>query len=149
MHGPNITCAPMRKYARCFMPLIRMDTMTIATETMPAPDQPITAGEHISTIAEDIYREVISDAIADKVDEALIETLERLLVPVVRKEDLKRKIYLTEKEVSELYSITPDALRTMRCRNRGDLAYIRDGRRILYPQKELQKYFEAKIKKGR
>ena len=123
--------------------------MTTSLEAVPLADQAAEEIDRISAFIPDICREVICDAIAGKVDDALAETLERLLVPVVRKEDLKRKVCLTEKEVSELYSITPDALRTMRSRNRGGPAYIRDGRRILYPQKELKEYFESKTKKGR
>lgn len=154
--------------------------MTIATETMPAPGQPNNIVPHIDSIAGQIYREVVSEAIADKIDTALVEALERLLAPtiggeeikqrldnflgaidkrldaalsetaerllapVAMMEELRRKEYLTEQEVSILYSISTSALRSDRSRGAGP-GYIKEGRKVLYPKQELKRYYERRL----
>jgi hypothetical protein len=78
----------------------------------------------------------------------LAETLNHLLAPVAEMEMLKRKELLTEKEVSLLYSVPRDSLRTERCRGRGPI-YVKDGKRVLYPARELAVYFERRLVKTR
>jgi hypothetical protein len=74
----------------------------------------------------------------------LNETLNNLLAPVAEIEILKRREYLTDKEVSILFPISPGALRVERSRGRGP-SYIKDGKRVLYSKRELIAYFERRM----
>lgn len=62
---------------------------------------------------------------------------------VVELEKLKRKEYLTEEEVSKLYNLSTATLRTKRSRGGGP-PYVKDGERVLYPQKDVRAYLEAR-----
>lgn len=81
-----------------------------------------------------------------KIKAAIKKALPKLLVPAAKLEELKRKEFLTEQEVGTLYSISPASIRSERSRGLGP-AYIKDGRRVLYPRQELEKYFEMRIVK--
>ena len=55
-------------------------------------------------------------------------------------EMLKRKEYLTEREVELLFSVPVATLQTWRSRGRGP-AYIKDGKKVLYSTQKLREYF--------
>lgn len=81
--------------------------------------------------------------------EKLLSRIAQLFQPAARMEILNRKEFLTEKEVEELFSIPVATLQTNRCRNKG-ARYIKEGRKVLYPKKELMEYYMSgliKIKK--
>lgn len=71
------------------------------------------------------------------------ETFERTLGPLAASvqdiEEIKRKINLTPEEVERVYGLNAATLANKRAKAAGP-RYIKDGGKILYPQKELQKY---------
>lgn len=67
------------------------------------------------------------------------EVIEQVFLPVVEIECLKRKDYLTPKEIKKLYGITPKTLANKRSLSTGP-KYIKEGKTILYPHKDLKRY---------
>lgn len=89
------------------------------------------------------------DMIPPDFGEKLLNRIAQIFQPAARMEILNRKEFLTEKEVEELFSIPVATLQTNRCRNKG-ARYIKEGRKVLYPKKELMEYYLSglvKIKK--
>ena len=68
--------------------------------------------------------------------------------PVAEMEMICKKELLTEKEVAALFSIPVATLRTERCRNRGP-RYIKEGRKVLYPKKEVADHYLSSLVKTR
>lgn len=68
-------------------------------------------------------------------EKAVSEALEKILAPVAETicemERIRRKEYLTEKEVEKLFSLSAATLRTQRSRGGGP-PYVKAGSRILY-----------------
>jgi hypothetical protein len=92
--------------------------------------------------------EVMVDVLVEEFEAAICGTIEKLLVPAAELEALKYKEYLTEKEVGLLCSVSPDALIKGRSQGQGP-GYIKDGRKVLYPRRELAAYFERRLVKTR
>lgn len=113
---------------------------------MPEPNESIK--EYVGRMMETKCGEVIADVLAEEFGAVICETIEKLLVPVAELEALKYKEYLTEKEVGLLYSVSPDTLRKGRSQGQGP-GYIKDGRKVLYPRRELAAYFERRLVKTR
>lgn len=78
--------------------------------------------------------------------EKLTERIAQLFAPAAEIERLNRKEYLTEQEVGVLYSVSTATLRAERSRGQGP-GYVKDGRRILYPRKELNAYYSNRLVK--
>lgn len=78
----------------------------------------------------------------------IAEALNKLLAPVAEMEMINRKVYLTEEEAAKLFSLSVATLQTGRSRGFGP-GYIKDGRKVLYPKKELLDYFERRLVKTR
>lgn len=78
--------------------------------------------------------------------EKLTERIAQLFAPAAEMERLNRKEYLTEKEVGVLFSVSTATLRAERSRGQGP-GYVKDGRRILYPRKELDAYYSNRLVK--
>lgn len=85
-------------------------------------------------------------AIADQeidLEKAIADALEKILAPVAEviceMERIRRKEYLTEKEVALLFSLSAATLKTQRSRGGGP-KYINMGARILYSRKEVEDY---------
>lgn len=70
-------------------------------------------------------------------------TLERLLSPVVQIEKLKRRECLTPEEVELVYGLKASTLANKRSKAQGP-EYIKDGEKILYKQKTIKAYLEAR-----
>jgi hypothetical protein len=94
-------------------------------------------GDPLTTIPKDL---------ATGLSEKLTERIALLFAPAAEMEKLNRKEYLTEKEVGALYSVSPATLRAERSRGQGP-GYVKDGRRVLYPRKELNAYFSSRLVK--
>jgi transcription antitermination factor NusG len=77
--------------------------------------------------------------LSPEMEEKLTEKIARLFMPAAEMNVMKQKEFLTEKEVSLLYSVSISTLRTERCRGAGP-GYIKDGKRVLYPKKTLNEY---------
>jgi tRNA(His) 5'-end guanylyltransferase len=77
--------------------------------------------------------------LSPEMEDKLTEKIAMLFVPAAEMNVMKQKEFLTEKEVSLLYSVSISTLRTERCRGVGP-GYIKDGRRVLYPRKTLNEY---------
>ena len=79
-------------------------------------------------------------------DEAINRALEKVLAPaldvVCEMERLRRKEYLTEKEVALLFSLSASTLKTKRARGGGP-DYVKIGSRVLYARKALEAYLEG------
>lgn len=75
----------------------------------------------------------------DIMQETFERTLGPLAVSVQEIEELKRKINLTPEEVERVYGLKAATLANKRAKAAGP-RYIKDGGKILYPQKELQRY---------
>ena len=77
-------------------------------------------------------------------EKAVADALEKILAPVAETicemERIRRKEYLTEKEVEKLFSLSAATLKKQRSRGGGP-KYIKQGTRILYNRKELIAYF--------
>ena len=77
-------------------------------------------------------------------EKAVADALEKILAPVAETicemERIRRKEYLTDKEVEKLFSLSAATLKTQRSRGGGP-KYIKQGTRILYNRKELIAYF--------
>lgn len=79
-------------------------------------------------------------------EDKLVDKLVQLFLPAAEISTMKQKEYLTEKEVSLLYSVSISTLRTERCRGAGP-GYVKDGRRVLYPKKTLNEYMHRRFVK--
>lgn len=88
--------------------------------------------------------QVIAAMMADNFRTVLSESVEKAMSKIVAIEALKGKRLLTEDEVSQLFSIPVASLRSERSRKMGP-KYIKDGRRVLYPQAELIKYYDERM----
>ena len=83
--------------------------------------------------------------------QALAQALARELAPSIAPlferaadlEALRRKPSLNSNEVEQLYGLKSTTLKTWRCRGRGP-AYIKDGSVILYDQRDLLAFLEAR-----
>lgn len=119
-------------------------------ESIPDNTPEITGNfqEYVDRLVKAKCGEVVAEVLVEEFGEVICETIEKLLLPVAEMEALKRKEYLTEKEVALLYSISPDSLRTERSRGLGP-GYVKDGKRVLYPRRELAAYFERRLIKTR
>ncbi len=75
--------------------------------------------------------------------ETMQEIFERTLGPLASSvqeiEEIKRKINLTPEEVEKVYGLNAATLANKRAKAAGP-RYIKDGGKILYPQREIQKY---------
>lgn len=82
-----------------------------------------------------------------EIREMLEELAERLLAPlaseVMEIEELKRKESLTPDEVERVYGLKATTLANKRTRAQGP-EYIKDGEKILYPQKAIKAYLAAR-----
>ena len=80
-------------------------------------------------------------------DEAIRRALERVMAPVrdaiCEMERLRRKEYLSEKEVALLFSLPASTLRTKRFRGGGP-EFVKLGSRVLYARKALDAFLEGK-----
>jgi len=82
---------------------------------------------------------------------ALAQALARELAPSIAPlferaadlEALRRKLSLTSDEVERLYGLKSTTLKTWRCNGRGP-AYIKDGGVVLYDQRDLLAFLEAR-----
>ena len=104
-----------------------------------------------------LMREEIRDTIQKELSAKLIpvlagvesiqETLERGIGPVAASvqeiEEIKRKVNLTPEEVERVYGLNAATLANKRTKAAGP-RYIKDGGKILYPQKEIQKYLNQR-----
>ena len=75
-------------------------------------------------------------------------TLERLLAPIAQIERLKRREYLTAEEVELVYGLKAATLANKRSKAQGP-EYIKDGDKILYRQRAVKAYLDAKTIKTR
>ncbi len=79
--------------------------------------------------------------------EMLEDLAERVLAPlaseVMEIEELKRKESLTPDEVERVYGLKATTLANKRSRAQGP-EYIKDGEKILYPQKAVKDYLAAR-----
>ena len=58
-------------------------------------------------------------------------------------EEIKQKVNLTPEEVERVYGLNAATLANKRTKGAGP-RYIKDGGKVLYPQKEIQKYLNAR-----
>lgn len=83
-------------------------------------------------------------------ENAIAETLEKILAPVVEAncemERIRLKEYLTEKEAALLFSLSAATLKTQRSRKIG-LPFIKAGCRVLYSREELTRHLFGQNKK--
>ena len=71
------------------------------------------------------------------------QTLGPLAISVQEIEELKRKVNLTPEEVERVYGLNAATLANQRSKGTGP-PYIKAGGKVLYPQRELQKYFHER-----
>lgn len=80
-------------------------------------------------------------------EKIIADTLEKLLAPVVEEicqmERIRRKEYLTEKEVALLFSLSAATLKTQRSRGEG-LPYIKKGKKVIYRRTTVTNYLLSK-----
>ena len=82
--------------------------------------------------------------VSPELEDRLVTTIQRLFEPAARAALLNEKEFLTEKEVGELFSISPSTLRTERSRGIGP-GYVKDGKKVLYSRKDLIAYFKDRL----
>lgn len=91
-------------------------------------------------------RQIIIDDQEFDLEKTVATVLERLLAPVAETicemERIRRKEYLTEKEVALLFSLSAATLKTQRSRGGGP-TFLKVGMRILYPRAALDIYLNA------
>ena len=79
--------------------------------------------------------------------DSMRETFERTLGPLAASvqeiEEIKRKVNLTPEEVERVYGLNAATLANKRAKAAGP-RYIKDGGKVLYPQKDLQKYLNER-----
>jgi len=92
--------------------------------------------------------QALNDIIPGDFGEKLLDRISKLFAPAAEMETLSRKEFLTEKEVEALFSIPVATLQTNRCRNKG-ARYIKEGRKVLYPKKEIIEYYLSGLVKIR
>lgn len=84
-----------------------------------------------------------------ELEKAIADALEKILAPVAEAicemERIRRKEYLTEKEVALLFSLSAATLKTQRSRGEGP-NYIKKGNRILYSPHSIRSYLRNKAK---
>ena len=82
-----------------------------------------------------------------EIREMLEDLAERVLAPlaseVMEIEELKRKEALTPEEVERVYGLKATTMANKRSRAQGP-EYIKDGEKILYPQKAIKAYLAAR-----
>lgn len=85
-------------------------------------------------------------SIADQeidLEKAIAGALEKILAPVAEviceMERIRRKEYLTEKEVALLFSLSVTTLKTQRSRGGGPI-YKKLGNKVLYARNELERF---------
>ena len=87
---------------------------------------------------------IISDQEID-LEKAVADALERILAPVAETicemERIRRKEYLTEKEVEKLFSLSAATLKTQRSRGGGP-NYVALGKRILYKRSSVDNFLQ-------
>lgn len=93
-------------------------------------------GEKVGQVIAAIMSEDLTDIVSQAVENAMIK--------IVEIEAMQRKELLTEDEVSKLYSVPVPSLRSERSRGLGP-DYVKDGRRVLYPKRELDKYYQSRL----
>ena len=79
----------------------------------------------------------------DSMQKTFERTLGPLAISVQEIEEIKRKVNLTPEEVERVYGLNAATLANKRTKAAGP-RYIKDGGKILYPQKELQKYLNER-----
>ena len=76
-------------------------------------------------------------------EKAVADVLEKILAPVAETicemERIRRKEYLTEKEVEKLFSLSAATLKTQRSRGGGP-AYVKVNERVLYKRYDVERY---------
>ncbi len=77
----------------------------------------------------------------DSMQDTFERTLGPLAISVQEIEEIKRKVNLTPEEVERVYGLNAATLANLRTKSTGP-PYIKIGGKILYPQKELQKYLD-------
>ena len=75
----------------------------------------------------------------DYMQKTFEQTLGPLAVSVQEIEEIKRKVNLTPEEVARVYGLNAATLANQRTKAAGP-PYIKVGGKVLYPQRELQKY---------
>ncbi len=104
-----------------------------------------------------LMREEIKDTIQKEISEKLTpvlagveyiqEALERAIGSASAYgreiEEIKRKVNLTPEEVERVYGLNAATLANKRTKGEGP-RYIKDGGKVLYPQREVQKYLNAR-----
>lgn len=109
---------------------------------MQRAEQPLSLTEKTEQVdAHELLPNLSKDA-----EDKLVDKLVQLFLPAAEISTMKQKEYLTEKEVSLLYSVSISTLRTERCRGAGP-GYVKDGRRVLYPKKTLNEYMHRRFVK--
>lgn len=85
-------------------------------------------------------------------EKAITDALERVLAPVAEviceMERIRRKEYLTEKEVEKLFSLSAATLKTQRSRGGGPL-YSKAGGRILYAREDIANFLHYPVAKSK
>ena len=84
-------------------------------------------------------------------EKAVTDALEKILAPVAETicemERIRRKEYLTEKEVALLFSLSAATLKTQRSRGGGP-PHIKHGKQVLYSRMLLLDYFASESVSG-
>lgn len=88
--------------------------------------------------------QVIAAIMSEDLTDIVSQAVESAMAKIVEIEAMQRKELLTEDEVSKLYSVPVPSLRSERSRGIGP-DYVKDGRRVLYPKKELDKYYHSRL----
>ena len=100
---------------------------------------PARTGGEGRVMEREVDTEALARALAKEIGPAIAATFE----DAARIETLRRRPYLNSEEVALLYGLNANTLKTWRCIGKGP-AFIRDGRVILYDQKDLQEYVAAR-----
>ena len=96
-------------------------------------EEPIKALEGSERFSAAEVGEIVSQLLKFELAEMISAKLSQACSEVAEMEILHRKDYLTEREVSLMFSVPTNTLRTARSRGLGP-RFIKDGRHVLYPK---------------
>ena len=105
-------------------------------------------GAFLPQAAKAEFNEALAFLLKTECRDIISETVRNVFAPVAEMEMISKKEFLTEREVETLFSIPVGTLRTERCRNKGP-RYIKEGRKVLYPRKEVTDHYLSSLVKIR
>ena len=93
-------------------------------------------------IKEEVSKAVCGVVTQEGIEAALSKVITAIFEPIARKQELATQMYIAEKDVGELFPISPATLKTWRSKKLHGLPYSKLGGRIVYKLSDLYDFIE-------